>query len=187
MRSKAGQAKVLGTAVCVGGAMMLTFYKGVALTHAPADVVRPEAGRVSGHTGAGGATGKWTIGTVALFGACFSWCSWFLLQSKVGKMYPALYSGTALAFFLSFLQSAALTVATGNGASLFAVRGEVAIISILFSVRTYNLSSLPITAIVDPCPFVNLRAVLGRVCPSRLRLSLVYIRAERRIYNLTGF
>ncbi|MQM06350.1 hypothetical protein Taro_039171 [Colocasia esculenta] len=135
--TKAGQAKVLGTAVCVGGAMMLTFYKGVALSHASGHVVRPAEPslQAASPTAAGGSSGSrnWTIGTVALFGACFSWCSWFLLQYKVGKMYPALYSGTAIAFFLGFLQSAALTFATGGGPALFAVRGELPIISILFS------------------------------------------------------
>ncbi|MQL87352.1 hypothetical protein Taro_019885, partial [Colocasia esculenta] len=130
--SMAGLAKVLGTAVSVGGAMLLTFYKGVALTH-PRHLQSAPSPSPTAAAAMDSSSGKRTIGTIALFGGCFSWCCWFLLQSKVNKKYPALYSGTAIIFFLSFLQAAALTFATQDGASLLAVRGKLEISTVLFA------------------------------------------------------
>ncbi|CAA7403733.1 unnamed protein product [Spirodela intermedia] len=132
LKSKAGQAKVVGTVVCVGGAMVLTFYKGVALTHG--GILGPLAtspAPAPPHAVEG--TGRWTVGSVALFCACITWCSWFFLQSNVNKKYPALYSCTAIIFFLSFLQSAVMTLVIEGGTSLLAVRGKLPIITIVFA------------------------------------------------------
>ncbi|ONK71819.1 uncharacterized protein A4U43_C04F12720 [Asparagus officinalis] len=90
LKSKSGIAKVAGTLVCLAGAMLLSFYKGLALTNASHKPSAPNED--SGHS----IRGKWILGTVALFAAIFSWSSWFLLQTKVSEKYPALYTGTAI-------------------------------------------------------------------------------------------
>ena len=146
IREKTGIAKVLGTLVCVGGAMILTFYKGITLTHSitlTQDHL-PSSGSSTGN-------GRWIIGCIALIAACISWCSWFLIQSKVNKIYPALYRCTAIIFFMSFLQSAVLTLAIEGSSSLLAVRGKLLIITVLFAVI-----SLPNYFSVSPSLFLRL-------------------------------
>ncbi|KAJ6850630.1 WAT1-related protein-like [Iris pallida] len=131
LRSKAGIAKVLGAAVCLAGAMLLTFYKGIPLGNASDHAAGAEEHAANILSNAG--KGKWMMGTIALFGGTFSWASWFLLQSKVGKKYPALYSGTAVIFFLSFLQAAALTFATQRGVSFLLLRRKLEILTVTFA------------------------------------------------------
>ncbi|CAA6666927.1 unnamed protein product [Spirodela intermedia] len=170
LKSKAGQAKVVGTVVCVGGAMVLTFYKGVALTHGGnLGPLATSPAPAPPHAVEG--TGRWTVGSVALFCACVTWCSWFFLQSNVNKKYPALYSCTAIIFFLSFLQSAVMTLVIEGGTSLLAVRGKLPIITIVFAQErpVFPAAFTPViqivVAIID-LSFMHERLHLGSVLGS---------------------
>ncbi|XP_042460606.1 WAT1-related protein At4g01440-like [Zingiber officinale] len=60
-------------------------------------------------------SGKWLRGSAALLGGSFCWSSWFPLQAKVGKKYPAIYTSTAVIFFLGFLQAATVSLVTSRG------------------------------------------------------------------------
>ncbi|KAJ6797348.1 WAT1-related protein-like [Iris pallida] len=139
VRSKSGIAKVIGPAVCVAGAMLLTFYQGIALgdtsRHAAEPKEQAAAAAAAAHAALGGAGAreKWTVGTIALFGGTFCWASWFLLQSRLGKKYPALYSSTTVIFFLSFLQAAALTFATQRSVSFLILRRKLEILTLIFA------------------------------------------------------
>ena len=131
LKSKAGIAKVVGTGVCLAGAMLLSFYKGIALTN-----TSHKSAASKDHAGHS-ATGKWMLGTIALFAGSFSWASWFLLQTKVGEKFPALYSSTAVMFFFSFLQMAALSLTTQRGLSIWVLKRKMEILTVLFSVSVY--------------------------------------------------
>ncbi|THU61504.1 hypothetical protein C4D60_Mb07t23980 [Musa balbisiana] len=73
------------------------------------------------------------MATVALFAACLCYSSWFLVQSKVGKKYPALYSGAALVFLISFLQAAALSLAIQRSFSMWILKTKLELITVLYS------------------------------------------------------
>lgn len=136
LKTKAGKAKVLGTSVCVSGAMILTLYKGVALTHTKHFNSTSGIGTI--HAGEVGfqknQAKRWTIGSIALVGGCLSWSSWFLFQAKICKSYPALYSNTAMTSFFSALQCAALGIITERDFSLWVLNGRSQIITVIFSV-----------------------------------------------------
>ncbi|KAG9455404.1 hypothetical protein H6P81_008308 [Aristolochia fimbriata] len=125
LRSTGGRAKILGTLVSVGGAMLLTLYKGVALTN-PNSTSKKHA--------AGGKVPKnWTIGTIALVGACLSGSSWYLIQAKISNIYPASYSSTALMSFLSAIQSGILGLSTERRLTLWTFKGKLEIFSVLYT------------------------------------------------------
>lgn len=133
MKSKAGRGKVLGTMVCVGGAMLLTFYKGMALTntsHSQAMAYTSQTSSPDSHEKAH----KWTIGSIMLLGACLCWSSWFLIQAKIGKAFPAPYSSTTVISFLSCLQSATLSLAIKRDISLWALKGKFRIATVIYAV-----------------------------------------------------
>ncbi|RCV05856.1 hypothetical protein SETIT_1G116200v2 [Setaria italica] len=71
-------------------------------------------------------------GSVALLAGAACWSFWFILQSRLGKKYPALYSGNALMFLLSFLQMAAVGLATERDLSVWILRTKLQIITVLF-------------------------------------------------------
>ncbi|KAJ8633526.1 hypothetical protein MRB53_026862 [Persea americana] len=132
MKSKAGRSKVLGTVVCVGGAMLLTFYKGMALTNTSHSQAMTYTSQTSSPDSREKAH-KWTIGSILLLGACLCWCSWFLIQAKIGKAFPAPYSSTTVISFLSCLQSATLSLAIKRDISLWALTGKFRIATVIYA------------------------------------------------------
>lgn len=81
MRTLSGQAKVLGTLVGVGGAMLLTFYKGVAI-----NLWSTHLNLVKSHHGGGGAgasnqeAGNRGMGSLLAVASCFSYALWLIIQ-----------------------------------------------------------------------------------------------------------
>lgn len=100
-----GAAKLTGTAVGLAGAILMALYQGPALTGAPT------TGHIAAVAAHGGAR-KWAIGSASLLGSSASWSLWFILQSKIGTKYPALYSSTAWMLLLSTAQMAAVGAST---------------------------------------------------------------------------
>ncbi|XP_072995185.1 WAT1-related protein At3g30340-like [Typha latifolia] len=132
LKAKAGIAKVIGTLVCLFGAMLLTLYQGVALTNTSTHELQAQH-QATSTPPADPSTKKWIFGSIALLAACFCWSLWFLIQSIIGKKYPALYSSTALIFFFSFLQAGTMSLATEQGISSWVLRSKVEIVTVLFA------------------------------------------------------
>ncbi|KAG8076438.1 hypothetical protein GUJ93_ZPchr0006g43767 [Zizania palustris] len=128
MKSKAGAAKMVGTVTSFGGLLVLSLYRGVALTN-----------RGSMEESAAGGDGdkknkQWILGTVVLLGNCLCFSLWLLLQTKLTKKYPAIYSSTAIMFFLSTLQAGALSLATQRlSTSAWILTRKIEIVTVLYS------------------------------------------------------
>ncbi|KAG2608897.1 WAT1-related protein At3g30340-like [Panicum virgatum] len=126
MKNKAGAAKIIGTLMSFAGVMLLTLYKGVALTHQAEPSESPDHAAESGKK-------SWTLGTVALLANCLCFSFWLLLQSKLTKKYPALYSSTAYMFLISSLQGGGLTVAIQRRASVWVLTRPLEIVTVLYT------------------------------------------------------
>ncbi|WOL18271.1 WAT1-related protein [Canna indica] len=125
LKTKAGIAKALGTLLCLIGVIVLALYKGVALNK---NTSHTSVNHVINHT-----SKRWLMGSIALFGGCLCWSAWFPVQSKLGKKYPALYSCTALMFLLSFFQSAAMSLVTQRGLSMWLLHKRLEIATVIFA------------------------------------------------------
>ncbi|KAI0528867.1 hypothetical protein KFK09_001410 [Dendrobium nobile] len=96
MKSIPGQAKVAGTAFCVSGSMLMTFYKG-ALIHIPhsglhwryAEKVVEKSTEASAL--AGGSSNKEIFGAMLVVGSCVAWAIWFILQANMSMSFSAPY------------------------------------------------------------------------------------------------
>ncbi|KAF7803672.1 WAT1-related protein [Senna tora] len=97
LQTAAGKAKVIGTITGIGGAMTLTFFKGiqihtpsfhVSLLHHPHDahVASPYSSSAS-HT---------LLGALCALCSCFSYALWLIIQTKMSEKYPSHYTSTAL-------------------------------------------------------------------------------------------
>ncbi|TKW36748.1 hypothetical protein SEVIR_1G002900v4 [Setaria viridis] len=132
MKSKAGSAKIIGTLMSFGGVLLLSLYKGVAVTQQST-----AAALSSSHHAASSQVGidkkSWMLGTVSLLANCLFFSFWLLLQSRLTKKYPALYSSTAIMFFISTLQAGALTVTMERHSSVWIVTRRLEILTILYS------------------------------------------------------
>uniref|UniRef100_A0A0E0L6V0 WAT1-related protein n=1 Tax=Oryza punctata TaxID=4537 RepID=A0A0E0L6V0_ORYPU len=135
LRRKTGIAKLVGTLISVAGAMVLTFYKGVAVTH----TTKIHSSSSQLHHGAAAAaeaamsSRNWTLGTVAILGNCVCLSCWFLLHSRLAKKYPHVYSCNAFMCMFSFLQVAIVGLSTQRNVSVWIVRTKFHILTILYA------------------------------------------------------
>ncbi|KAI5447697.1 hypothetical protein KIW84_015233 [Lathyrus oleraceus] len=127
IKCNSGRAKILGTLVCIVGALMLTLFKGKGLfnfSHSESSLKLLASTRTQE---------KWTIGVIALILGTVFWSSWFILQSKISKRYPCQYSSTAIMSFFGAIQSAVICLFIDHNLSIWALRGKIQIIAILYA------------------------------------------------------
>ncbi|KAK7255812.1 hypothetical protein RIF29_29234 [Crotalaria pallida] len=102
IRTLAGNAKVFGTIIGIGGSMLLTFVKGpetniwtfhIHLLHKHG-ALHSESSRNK------------ILGILCAFGSCFSYAIWLIIQTSMSKEYSSHYSATALMSIMGALQSA---------------------------------------------------------------------------------
>ncbi|KAE8661995.1 dolichol-phosphate mannosyltransferase-like [Hibiscus syriacus] len=133
LKSNSGRAKILGSVICVGGALLLTLYKGRPLfkhphSHAMAPTVSNAIKLRSSRRAE-----RWTIGCLALIVGTLLWSSWFIIQSYVGRRYPCQFSSTAIMSFFGAIQSAALSLLLNRDLSMWALKGKAEIITVLYA------------------------------------------------------
>ncbi|XP_038889633.1 WAT1-related protein At1g25270-like isoform X2 [Benincasa hispida] len=109
-----GKAKVVGTVVGIGGAMISTFYQGIqiqiptthfnVLHHNPAPQVHV-ASSYDSFT-------RRLLGSIFALASCAAYALWLIAQGKMNESYPYYYSSTALMTVMGFLQSLLLAICT---------------------------------------------------------------------------
>ncbi|KAK6127688.1 hypothetical protein DH2020_038562 [Rehmannia glutinosa] len=88
-----GVAKILGTVASVGGAMIITLYKGPPILNQTSETEGSNSVLVSSNK-----VQNWTWGCIFLLGHCLSWAGWMVLQAPIVKKYPAKLSLTSFTF-----------------------------------------------------------------------------------------
>eukprot|EP01018_Ginkgo_biloba_P010193 Gb_06678 [translate_table: standard] len=121
-------AKIVGTVICVGGAMVMTLYKG------PVVLMFWSSHHHHLDKAATSAAGKdWTKGSLLLVGACLSWAAFFVLQAAVIKKYSAQLTLTTMICFLGTLQSIAVTLVVERKPSVWALGWDMNLLSAVYS------------------------------------------------------
>ncbi|XP_030935002.1 WAT1-related protein At4g30420-like isoform X1 [Quercus lobata] len=106
IRSFRSSAKIIGTAVCVGGAISMALLKGPKL-------LNMELLPSKSIFGAGG--DNWLLGCLSLFGSSCFWSFWVIMQVPVTACVPDhIYSSTWM-LFLAMIQSAIFALLIENG------------------------------------------------------------------------
>ncbi|KAJ1440454.1 EamA domain [Sesbania bispinosa] len=129
MKSKSSIAKVLGTFVCIGGALSLILYKGMPLINPHSQHVADKATT----TPSASQLKKWIVGSIFLTAACLFWSSWFLLQARIGKKYPYQYSSTAIMSLFAAIQSAMLTLVIHRNNAKWTLKGKLEILTVVYA------------------------------------------------------
>ncbi|CAJ1932990.1 unnamed protein product [Sphenostylis stenocarpa] len=129
MKELSAKAKVLGTFVCIGGALTLTLYKGMPLLNQqPEHIADKGTGTPSAFK-----LKKWIIGSLFLTAGCVLWSSWFLIQARISKKYPCQYSSTAILSFFAAIQSAILTLVIDRNKTKWVLKGKMEILTVVYS------------------------------------------------------
>ncbi|XP_019424906.1 PREDICTED: WAT1-related protein At1g68170-like [Lupinus angustifolius] len=94
LRAAAGKVKILGTLIGIGGAMFLTFYKGVKINIWPfhINLLHSNGHMIPLHVD----SSNKLVGVLCAIASCFSYALWLILQAKMSKEYSSHYSSTAL-------------------------------------------------------------------------------------------
>lgn len=99
-----GQVKVLGTLICIGGALTFTFWKGRYLfkgfVHRPLINIC-----ITNSCGLSHGKENWIKGAALILTSHIAWSAWLILQAVVFKVYPARLSLNTLICFFASLQS----------------------------------------------------------------------------------
>ncbi|KAK9713658.1 hypothetical protein RND81_06G042700 [Saponaria officinalis] len=130
LRSKSGIAKVSGSLICIGGVILLILYRGFPLNHAE---------MLSHHTNTSNIAAKvnrqrnWILGSVFLVLSVLSWAAWFLIQARIGKIYPCKYKSTTVMSAFGAVQSGILSFAINRDVSLWFLSGKLQIFTVLLA------------------------------------------------------
>ncbi|PHU24269.1 Protein WALLS ARE THIN 1 [Capsicum chinense] len=121
-----GIAKILGTIASVGGATVITLYKGPPLLRgsnsSEEDMVASQENIMD-----------WTWGCVYLLGHCLSWAGWMVLQAPVVKKYPAKLSLTSFTFFFGLIQFLVIAAFTERDLTHWQIQSGEEVFLILYA------------------------------------------------------
>ncbi|KAH9316966.1 hypothetical protein KI387_018735, partial [Taxus chinensis] len=101
IKTVAGKSKVLGTMICISGALVVTLYKGPAI---PMLFFPPVHMKLHPHQHHN-LNKDWIKGSILLSTSQIARCTWIIFQAKITKIYPAQMSLVALMCFSASLQS----------------------------------------------------------------------------------
>ncbi|GMH08640.1 hypothetical protein Nepgr_010480 [Nepenthes gracilis] len=103
LRTVTGKAKVVGTLIGIGGAMLLTFYKGleIKLWRTNVHLVKQQGQLYRYHPH----DGNRVLGALLSVGSSLSYASWLIIQAKMSERYPSPYSSTALMSVMGSIQA----------------------------------------------------------------------------------
>ncbi|KAF5182542.1 Wat1-related protein [Thalictrum thalictroides] len=99
----AGQAKVLGTIVCVTGAMIMSFYKGKLIEIGSSAIHWTYAQNISASSSGSEVS---FLGPVLVIASVVAWSGWFIVQSKMNAEFTAPYTTTAVMCFMASFECA---------------------------------------------------------------------------------
>ncbi|KAE8785975.1 Auxin-induced protein 5NG4 [Hordeum vulgare] len=131
LRTSSGKAKVLGTVVCVGGSMVMPFYKGPLLKV----WVSPMHWRYAEHTIDATATPSGNaaiVGDVLIILSCVAWAVWFILQSKMSERFSAPYTSTTIMSLMAGVQCAGVSAVIDRSVSAWKLGFDIRLYAALY-------------------------------------------------------
>ncbi|PWZ11777.1 hypothetical protein Zm00014a_002261 [Zea mays] len=133
----AGQAKLVGTAVCVGGSMLIPFYKGPVLRVWASPIHWRFAEHASPPAAAAAAAGAHTgpaavLGDVLVIASCVAWAVWFILHTKISEGFSAPYTSTAIMCLMAGVQCAGVSAALDRSLAVWKLGFDIRLYSVLY-------------------------------------------------------
>ncbi|PWA93787.1 eamA domain, WAT1-related protein [Artemisia annua] len=129
-----GKAKVVGTLVAVGGAMLLTFYKGQPINILSTHFNILHGGqRMDGHVATSHKTSSHQImGAVLALAYSLAVAVYFSVQGKMSANYPCHYSNSFMFSVFGFIQSFVYVVSTERSWSQWKLGWNIRLLCVIF-------------------------------------------------------
>ncbi|KAK4774903.1 hypothetical protein SAY86_009838 [Trapa natans] len=132
IRSSRSIAKIGGTILCVGGAVIMAFLRGPKLLNNRRETLLLLVSMFA-YGGSGGGDNNWILGCLFLFGSCCCWSIWLILQVSMTASYPDYVSLSAWICFLSTIQAAALTLFLESDLTMWIPNTKFQLVCIIYS------------------------------------------------------
>uniref|UniRef100_A0A7N0TSI0 WAT1-related protein n=1 Tax=Kalanchoe fedtschenkoi TaxID=63787 RepID=A0A7N0TSI0_KALFE len=132
IRERAGQAKVLGTIVCVGGAMVLSFYHGPRL-HVPQPGMHWIFVEATAKEGFGSSHSSTFLGPLLVIGCCVSQAFWLMVQTKLSQNYLFPFTNTTLMCFWSIFPSMLVSGIMNRKPVDWSLKSPIRLVSVLYA------------------------------------------------------
>ncbi|KAJ6851164.1 WAT1-related protein-like isoform X1 [Iris pallida] len=128
LSSRVGKIKVIGSLLCVGGAMTVSLYRGRALHIWPSDrsVIHLNFAKEEGMH-------HWLRGTLFLLCSCFSYAAWFIVQVKLLQVYPSKYCTTMLTCMAGSFQTALVGIIVDRQKHAWSLRWDLQLLTIVYT------------------------------------------------------
>ncbi|KAG5525033.1 hypothetical protein RHGRI_031651 [Rhododendron griersonianum] len=127
-KQKHSLAKVIGTAITLTGAMLMTLYKGPIV-----DILWYSKASSHQNTSISSADQHWVTGTIMLLSCTCGWSGFFILQSITLKQYPAELSLTALICFMGMVEGAIAALIMERDMSAWAIGFDSRLLAAVYS------------------------------------------------------
>ncbi|CAL5062062.1 unnamed protein product [Urochloa decumbens] len=174
-----GKMKLLGTLMCVCGAMVVSLFKGRRLhLWAATRLLRSHVAATRSsdlHHGM-------VTGTLFLCGSCLSYALWFIVQARLAKVFPSKYLVTTLTCLLGSLQSFVVGISLGHSRAEWKLKWDLQLLTIVYSGVfntgvTYVLISWVISrrGPIYPSMFSPLLLIITTVMDSLLLGTSIYV------------
>ncbi|XP_043709561.1 WAT1-related protein At1g09380-like [Telopea speciosissima] len=131
IKKRSGKAKVLGTILCVGGAMLMSVYKGRFINIMESSIHWRYA--ESMHKTDSSTKSNMFLGPLLIFAGCIAWSLWFIIQAKMSKTFVAPYSSTALLCFMASIQCGVIGICVEHNISGWSLKSHIRLITALCS------------------------------------------------------
>ncbi|GER55498.1 nodulin MtN21 /EamA-like transporter family protein [Striga asiatica] len=134
--TSAGKAKVLGTLLGIGGAMLFTFYKGPDLNIGSTGInllqttsTRHPVANGPAHNPQG--AHNLILGLLLALGSCVCYSLWLIIQAKAAEKYPCPYSFTAMINLWGSIQSTAYALGTERDWAQWALGWNIRLLAVV--------------------------------------------------------
>ncbi|CAM8897972.1 hypothetical protein QQ045_024657 [Rhodiola kirilowii] len=128
IRTRVGQAKVIGTCVCVGGAMLLSFYHGPKI-NVPASGVHLKLSEKI-EAGAGRTS---ILGPFLIIASGVAWAFWLMVQTKLSRRFPVPFTSTTMMCFFSSIQCVFVSLIIDHSSAAWLPKSGIQIGAIVYA------------------------------------------------------
>ncbi|XP_030947871.1 WAT1-related protein At1g09380-like isoform X1 [Quercus lobata] len=133
IKTKPGQAKVIGTIICVGGALLLSFYHGHTIGISVPSMHWTYAENMEKNSSTSSSHGNAIIGPLLIIASSLSWSVWFIIQARMNKIFPAPYTGTTLMCFMASIECGIIALFAKHDISAWSLSNPMWLVASLYA------------------------------------------------------
>ncbi|XP_054801110.1 WAT1-related protein At1g25270-like [Prosopis cineraria] len=133
LKSGAGKAKIMGTLIGVGGAMLLTFFKGARIHTASfhVNLLHHNNGHVASSNSSSG--GNTILGALCALGSSVSFAIWLIVQTKMSNKYKSHYTSTCLMSLMASVISTVFALCNDKDWSQWRLAWNVRLLTVVYA------------------------------------------------------